>query len=108
MVWDLEGKRKEALKTFTDDDLASELERRRKKAEGPPPMIRMRVEIEGDPMAELIANQSHTVLENACRRYVDEILSDNPEPEDQYVFEAVMELFYGKDFWKWHNSRYLR
>ena len=30
MVWDLEGKRKEALKTFTDDDLASELERRQR------------------------------------------------------------------------------
>ena len=30
MVWDLEGKRKEALKTFTDDDLASELDRRQR------------------------------------------------------------------------------
>ena len=30
MVWDLEGKRKESLKTFTDDDLASELERRQR------------------------------------------------------------------------------
>jgi len=30
MVWDLEGKRRDALKTFTDDDLASELERRQR------------------------------------------------------------------------------
>jgi len=29
MVWDLEGKRKKALKTFTNDDLAGELERRK-------------------------------------------------------------------------------
>ena len=105
MVWDLEGKRKEALKTFTDDDLASELERRRKKAEGPPPIcdlvVTMIVQEPHGPALEAEVAKRFNSLRSACIARVEDDREGHPDPEDHYIVEAAMTLFYGPDYWEW-------
>jgi translation elongation factor EF-G len=49
-------------------------------------------------------------LRDACQSYVDFLDSDGYNDDeagdyDHRIFEATMETFYGKDIWKWVNSK---
>ena len=47
-----------------------------------------------------------TQLEKSVRDYI-EVVSVPGNVEDagtNYIFEEVMEAFFGYDYWRWHNS----
>lgn len=50
-------------------------------------------------------------LLKACKEYVDFINSNEgyrDNDHSQYIFEAAMTCIYGKDFWEWHNSKFVQ
>ena len=46
-------------------------------------------------------------LISQCQGYIEEIDTGGRVDEDteHYIFEAAMECFFGKDVWKWINSK---
>lgn len=40
----------------------------------------------------------------ACEGYIQEVEDQNPEPNKQWIFEASMEMVYGKDVWRYVNE----
>lgn len=51
---------------------------------------------------------NHHELSVLVQQYVDYVDGDEYHEDNdysQYIFEAAMEAYYGKDYWKWHNTR---
>jgi len=74
---------------FSTKELEEELEARKKKALQRP---------------EQTAIFDATKIRKACEEYLDE-LDSGIEPNDRYVFEAVMEMLYGPKIWRYINAR---
>ena len=79
------------LKEFTDEELKRELERRSN--------IRLNKPTQFD-IPDL--NPLRTILQE----YIDEATENNYVSEDfeQYIFETVMNVFYGVDVWDYINE----
>ena len=91
------------LEHLSDDELAAELERRKKKADTPPAMVPL--EIRATNEHHKAAKKAFNGLRKACKSYIDQVLDDHPEPNAHYIEETAMELFYGPDYWKWHSKK---
>ena len=46
-------------------------------------------------------------LRRLCQEYIDQLAEDDYVDDDleHYIFEAAMELAFGKGVWKWINAR---
>lgn len=80
------------LENISTDDLQAELERR-KKVHSPKPAQVQIVNLE--PLWKL------------CTAYINDLDEKGYVDEDHshYIFEAAMEVFYGKGVWNWINSK---
>lgn len=46
-------------------------------------------------------------LQKTCKGIIDSIENGTDREDDaDHVYEVVLETFYGRDIWKWINSRY--
>lgn len=79
------------LTGYSDTDLHAELIRRKKVKLVPPP-INKKPDL--TPLRNCVESTLRVELD---REYHDE---DTP----QFIYEKVMEMFYGKEFWDWHNN----
>lgn len=79
-----------ALKDYSDDDLLSELNRR-KALETAPVMLEI---------------PDYAAIRNSARGVVDEIIQTGRMDEDtiHYMYETVMTAFYGNEIWKWKSK----
>lgn len=77
---------------YSDEDLRSELRRREGLATigAPPKLTTPNI----DPLVELVAEHLRLI---AC--------DNRDEDMPHYIYEAAMEVFYGKDVWKFINAR---
>lgn len=80
-----------SLKNYSDEDLAKEVERR-KRVNGVPKQFR---DIDFQPVVSLVEHIVNSVADEG-----------HPgKDHDHYVFEAVVECMYPKEkFWKWWNK----
>jgi hypothetical protein len=81
-----------SLAGFTKEQLQQEIDRREFLAKMPEPSGLSKDERESkvqELVIELIANHGS---------------KEEREDDDHYFFEAVMEIYYGHEIWKWWNS----
>jgi len=87
-----------SIKQFSDEELEAEVKRRAdEKAKREIPKVNM----------EVTAAMLHP-LADLCASYIEQLAEDEPYADEKlkdYIFEAAIELFYGKDVWKWVNPR---
>lgn len=81
------------LDAVPTDQLTQEIERRRSTAAVGPPAI--------------IENPDLTKLRTMVQEGLAKSIADGYEDEDlsHYIYEAVMTMFYGAEYWPWRNSR---
>ncbi len=61
----------------------------------------------GNIKPAMILNRDYTKLENMVESVMKEIEEDDyNEDNDHYIYECVMETFYGPDVWKWINNNF--
>jgi len=59
-----------------------------------------------DETPEPIENPDYSFLIDTCKAYVEEVKNGVSDSDTRhYIFEAAIGAIYGKDFWKWNNSR---
>jgi hypothetical protein len=78
------------LKNYSIDELKAELERREERKVSEPP--------------QRIKDPDLSVIIDMCEAHVEEIYSGSYHPDndfDVYLYEAVMNAFYGREFWEW-------
>ena len=58
------------------------------------------------PEIKNVEDIDFTQVEKSVRDYIEVIsIPGNVEDaETNYIFEEVMEAFFGEDYWNWHNS----
>jgi hypothetical protein len=80
------------LEHYTDEELKAELDQR----QAPP-----------DPLASEDVNISE--LAKQASEYIEDVQRDGCPSKDaeHFIFESVMETFYGKDVWNWLNKRHM-
>ena len=79
------------LKSCSEEELLSEIERR-KKAKEVLPYLRFEPDLES--------------LKQCIKDYIELVAKDEEDEDDkQWIFETALEAFYGKDIWKWINQR---
>lgn len=79
-----------ALKDYSDEELMTEMNRRKA--------------LETAPV--MLDNPNYDAIRNSARGVIDEIIQCGCMDDDtkHYMYETVMEAFYGKDIWKWKNT----
>ena len=82
------------LEQFTDEELEQELEQRKFKN---PPKITM--------LKDWQIQKNFEQLKKKVSDYVDSVHKREDRDDDEhYMWEHLMETFYGKGYWDWHNS----
>ena len=58
------------------------------------------------PEIKNVEDIDFTQVEKSVRDYIEviSIPGNIEDAETNYIFEEVMEAFFGKGYWKWHNS----
>lgn len=80
------------LAQISDEELATEVKRRKEAAKLPPPVL------ENPDFSTVIATAKSIAADAGVNNY-------DAEDSSRYLLEAVMEAVYGKDvFWKWWNN----
>lgn len=86
------------IRDLSDEELEQELERRKEKSEKTSAL----------PVPKPLANIDWARVISIAQEGVQNLARDRPYLDDDFdtwVFEAVMEAVYGKNIWKWWNSR---
>lgn len=81
------------LSNISTEELKREIERREKKKRNiPQPLSYSSIDWE--------------VILRACRSYTEYIAENDHEPKDgkHFLYESLMTIVYGDDFWKWFNQ----
>lgn len=53
-----------------------------------------------------LENIDITALKRLCQEHIDDFNTGNEDDDDEhYIYEAAMEAVFGKNVWKWINSR---
>lgn len=88
------------LSNYTVEELQAEIEERERIRKDRPAMRELPIEDTDDGM------KARNKLINAVLFYMDEVEQQNQETndEEQYIFESVIEYFYGKGVWDWIND----
>lgn len=81
------------LANITTEDLLAELKRREEQAK----------EAKKPRATALVAPEDLEKLKASCQDYIDQIAEDGYVDDDskQWIFEAAMELFFGRLVWRW-------
>ena len=76
------------LNDFTDKQLRTELEKRKL------------------PKPSLLKSIDQSKLIKLCQSYIDQLDHNGSEDDDSehYIFEAAIEMLFGKTAWKWINK----
>lgn len=78
---------------FDSDSMAAELERREKESKQ---LTLLGVPVDLGPAHDRVNKLREAVMANK-----KEEESGHPDPDEHYIYEAAMELFYGKTYWDW-------
>lgn len=81
-----------AFEQYTDEDLAAELERRKKAIDAHPPMIG---NFNWNPLLDM--------LDYNAKQSIKQGFEDEDFPH--YVYEEVLKAVYGKDYFGWKNKQ---
>lgn len=87
----------EALKNlfadFNSDAMAAELERRDKESKE---LTLLAVIAQNAPALTRLNKLRDAVIANK-----EEVEDGHPDPDEHYIYEAAMVLFYGEGYWEW-------
>ena len=77
------------LKSFTDEELQAEIERRKEEKALPKP--------------KAVENPDFSMVVDYCKSYIDDLYNKGWVDDDMeyYVFEAAIQAVFGKDIFDW-------
>lgn len=97
-----EQKMMAALEDAPTDLLEAELEKRKRRE-----FLDEIPKLQVDPTGTVEVAKLSPLMDY-CASYISQLADDEPYADDklrQYIFEAAMEAFFGKDVFKWVNKR---
>ncbi len=81
------------ISKVTNDELRQEIEKRKIAETKPKPLT-------------IYTNPDVAKFQKLCSQYIDSLAGEEYfKDHEYYIFEAAIELFYGKDVWDWINER---